>query len=113
LKSENLPYTAKNLEYAFQELTESGLLEVKADAVQGQDNGNEPGIPVKAHVRTKPLSTGTRNSTVASRRTQEEVSEKGVVEVDVAKILAEPDLDKARQQMMIAMARQRKTQSSQ
>lgn len=111
LKSEELPYTAKNLEYAFQELTESGLLEVKTEDVQGQDGDNR-GIRVKEHVRTKPQSTGTRNSQVASRRAPEEVNPEGVVDVDVRKIMAEPDIEKAQQMMTALMRKRAKTAAS-
>ena len=59
LVDEKLPHTAKNLEYAFQELTESGLLDV---AVPDEEAAVTPGerIAVQPHTRKKPMSTGLR-----------------------------------------------------
>lgn len=59
LVDEKLPHTAKNLEYAFQELTESGLLDVASpDEAQKQNER----IAVQPHTRRKPLSTGISNN---------------------------------------------------
>lgn len=112
LKSENLPYNNANLDYAFQELTESGLLEVKPDATTVIQTGDETQrIAVKPHTRTKPLSTGLRND-ISSSRTSAELSTPEVeAEADVKKIFAEPDLDKARTLMLAAMAKAKKSSS--
>lgn len=111
LKSESLPYTARNLEYAFQELSASGLLETKPNATdettQGEDGSQR--IVVNQHTRTKPMSTGTRSSKVASQRTEENPNTE--VESNVQQILAEPDLEKSRQKMLALMAKQRKAAS--
>lgn len=111
LKSESLAYTAKNLEYAFQELTESGLLEVKSDAVEENAQGeeSESRIVVPKHTRSKPMSTGARSGQVASKRVEE--NSDAVVESSVQKILANPDVESARQQMQALMAKQRKAAS--
>jgi len=108
LRSENLPYTNANLDYALQELTESGLLEVRTNDTQSTTTGDDGSqrIAVKPHTRTKPLSTGIRNTVVSSQRKAEEITtESSQVEADVKKIFAEPDLDKARTLMLAAMAR--------
>lgn len=101
LKSENLPYTKANLEYAFQELTDSGLLEVKPDAASESKAGDSERISQEAKPRSKQMSTGVRTASVTSRRAPEAKQE---LESDVQKILAEPDLDKARQLMLKRMA---------
>lgn len=113
LRSENLPYTAKNLEYAFQQLNESGLLEAKSLNDQGELNADgTKKVIVREHVRTKPQSTGVRSTHIASQRGEEEIEPNAVVDADVTKALNESDLDKARQLMLQAMSKQRKKASS-
>lgn len=108
IRSENLRYTAKNLEYAFQQLNESGLLETKALNDQGELNADgTKKVIVKEHVRTKPQSTGVRSDHIASQRKSDEIDSNAVVDADVTKALNETDLDKARQLMLQAMSKQR------
>jgi DNA-nicking Smr family endonuclease len=73
LIDEKLPHTAKNLEYAFQELTESGLLDVAVPEEAATKDGQR--IAVQTHTRKKPMSTGLRAKDGAVNKTTETVPE--------------------------------------
>lgn len=107
LQEEQLPYTAANLEFAFQELSESGLLDMpdleeKDDQTDDKD-GQEERIVVPTHTRRKPLSTGVRNSDGNRRQAAEAVDQKtGLTEAEVEEIYKLP-LDEARAKIMSKM----------
>jgi hypothetical protein len=89
LTDEKLAHTAENLEYAFQELTESELLEVAAPTDK---------VTVKPHQRNKPMSTGIQSKQVSGRQSEELKPAGAVSESDVEEIMRLP-LEEARQKM--------------
>lgn len=107
LQDEQLPYTAANLEYAFQELSESGLLDMpdseKKDQTDDKDGQDEQRIAVSQHTRRKPLSTGVRNQDGNGRQKQESVDEKtGLTEAEVEEIYKLP-IEEARAKVLAKM----------
>lgn len=107
LVKEKLGLTKTNLEYAFQELTAGGLLDMPTPKQQEQTDetqvdGNDSRIAVKPHTRQKPSSTGIKNSQGANRASSL-VNEKSEYEKAVEVIKNEPDLDKARMAMLKLM----------
>jgi hypothetical protein len=64
LADEKLTHNLANLEYAYQELTESGLLDVAAVT---EDLTTSDSVKVKPHIRQKPMSTGLKNSQASGR----------------------------------------------
>ena len=90
LADEKLPHTHKNLEYAFQELTESGLLEVAA--------ADPNKVSVTPHQRRKPMSTGIRQSSSSRPTDSNEVNASAIKESDVEEIYKLP-LEEARVKM--------------
>lgn len=100
LADEKLQHTHKNLEYAFQELTEGGLLEV---------NSADPNkVTVPSHQRRKPMSTGIRQSSSSRPTDANEVNPSAIKESDVEEIYKLP-LEEARVKMQALM---RKAQAS-
>lgn len=98
IQEENLPYTTKNIEYAFQELNEGGLLEsptLPADA-------NESRIEVQAHTRRKTGSTGLSSHTNSGRPPEPEKETDGITESEVEQIYALP-IEQARALMLKKM----------
>jgi hypothetical protein len=103
LADEKLPHTHKNLEYAFQELTENGLLEV---------NVADPSkVAVQPHQRRKPMSTGIRQSSSSRPSDANEVNASAIKESDVEEIYKLP-LEEARVKMQ-ALMRKAKASSGQ
>lgn len=108
LQDEKLPYTAANLEYAFQELSEGGLLDMpSSDSNNQQPNdgkgAQEQRIAVPAHTRRKPMSTGLRSGDSSARQTTEtETNKAGMTESEVEEIYRLP-LDQARTKMLAKM----------
>ena len=102
LQEEDLPYTAANLEYAFQELSEGGLLEMPSSKQETDKDGNR--IDVRQHSRRKPLSTGIRSTDGSSRSDAEREPEaKGALtETEVTQLYKMP-LEDARAFMMQKM----------
>jgi hypothetical protein len=103
LADEKLSHTHKNLEYAFQELTESGLLDV---AVADPNK-----VTVQPHQRRKPMSTGIRQSSSSRPADSNEVNAGAIKESDVEEIYKLP-LEEARVKMQ-ALMRKAKASSGQ
>lgn len=108
LQDEKLPYTAANLEYAFQELSESGLLDMPEleknennDSKNGTENHGER-IVVQQHTRRKSLSTGLRTQDGGVRPKVEKTTESGLTEAEVEEIYRLP-LDQARAKILAKM----------
>jgi hypothetical protein len=102
LTDEKLSHTAANLEYAFQELTESGLLDVKAEPV-----GADGKVSVQPHQRRKPMSTSIQAKQSSARPVDEAIESKGAVsESDVEEIYKLP-IEEARVKMNKLMAKAR------
>lgn len=100
IKSENLPYTTKNIEYAFQELSEGGLLDAPVQTVVEGDGKSR--IAVAAHTR-KPAVTGLTTRTNTSRAPEPESKDAaGLTEAEVEQIYAMP-IEKAREVMLKKM----------
>jgi hypothetical protein len=100
IKSENLPYTSKNIEYAFQELSEGGLLDAPVQTVTEKDG--KPRIEVAAHTR-KPAVTGLTSRTNSARQPEPESKDAaGLTEAEVDQIYALP-IEKAREVMLKKM----------
>lgn len=94
LADEKLTHTHKNLEYAFQELTENGLLEV---------NVADPNkVAVQPHQRRKPMSTGIRQSSSSRPTDGNEVNASAIKESEVEEIYKLP-LEEARVKMQRLM----------
>jgi hypothetical protein len=100
LADEKLPHTARNLEYAFQELTESGLLEAKVEEAADPNK-----VAVQPHQRRKPMSTGIRQSQSSARPADaNEVNAGAIKESEVEEIYKLP-LEEARVKMQALMRR--------
>lgn len=108
LREEKLSYTAKNLEYAFQELTDSGLLEVAAEVKKvkdGESKTEEERIVVPEHTRRKPMNTGLSSKQSSSREVVPAAKvTKGISESEVEDLYNLPT-EQAREKMLKYMAR--------
>lgn len=105
LQKEELPYTAVNLEYAFQELSESGLLdETPSNATTNDDKVDAKGqrIVVPEHTRRKPMSTGIRNG--ASTKPAVEDAKPGAMSESEVEQLYKMPIEEARVLMLKKMA---------
>lgn len=107
LTDESLPHTAANLEYAFQELSESGLLDEAAPTTEKTDDAKVDSqgqrIAVQPHTRRKPMSTGLRNDNSSARQMTEEVSPSAMSESEVEQLYKLP-IEEARALMLRKMA---------
>jgi hypothetical protein len=89
LTKESLPYTAANLEYAFQELSEGGLLDMPSSSntsSEGEKPNEEERIVVPEHTRRKPMSTGLTSKQASSRQQQEQPTASGLTESEVEQL---------------------------
>ena len=89
LQDENLPYTAANLEYAFQELSEGGLLDMPSSSStssEGEKPNEEERIVVPEHTRRKPMSTGLTQKQGSSRPQAETPTASGLTESEVEQL---------------------------
>lgn len=108
LQDEGLPYTAANLEYAFQELSESGLLDMPESESSNNDDQKDVNksqgerIAVQQHTRRRPLSTGLRNSDGNNRQESEKPAKNGLSEAEVEEIYRLP-LEEARKKVLAKM----------
>jgi hypothetical protein len=106
LLKENLSLTKKNLEYAFQELTSGGLLDMPASKETNQRDESQvvedQRIAVKPHTRQKPSSMGVSNKNGGSRTTPFS-DEKSQYEKAVEDIKNTTDIDQARMKMLKLM----------
>lgn len=98
IQEENLPYTARNIEYAFQELSEGGLLDAPSPTTETE----EQRIAVAAHTRRKTGSTGLSSRTNTTRQPEPEKETDGLTESEVDQIYALP-LEEARKVMLKKM----------
>jgi hypothetical protein len=104
LADEKLTKTAANLEYAFQELTEGGVLDVAAP--------DPSKVAVKPHTRTKPMSTGLRQSNASARPVDPAIEAKSAVsESEVEEIYKLP-VEEARIKMQKLMQRAKASSGS-
>lgn len=109
LKAEGLQLSQDNLEYAFEELTESGLLEVTPapkvvnDSTDpDEDQSDDERIVVPEHTRTKPKKLNTGLSAKNSPRIEAVESETDKREAEVAELYA-MDPSKAREKILAMM----------
>jgi len=89
LQKESLPYTAANLEYAFQELSEGGLLDMPSSgstSSEGEKPNEEERIVVPEHTRRKPMSTGLTSKQASSRQQVEQPTQSGLTESEVEQL---------------------------
>lgn len=100
LTDEKLPYTAANLEYAFQELKEGGLLDLSSEANPAGDGK----VKVQPHERRKPMSTGLRNSQSSARTAPTDEKPGAITESEVEQLYKLPQ-DEARVFMQKIMRR--------
>jgi hypothetical protein len=110
LHEEQLDYTAKNLEYAFQELSESGLLEAKPEVKtvkDGESTTKDDRIVIPEHSRRKPMNTGLSSKQSSSREVVASAKEtRSISESEVEELYNLPT-EQAREKMQKYMARAR------
>lgn len=107
LQDEQLPYTAANLEYAFQELSEGGLLDMPSSDntdSEGESTESEPRIVVPQHTRRKPMSTGLTQKQGAARPQAAPTTQSGLTESEVEELYRLPE-EQARTKMLAHMRR--------
>lgn len=108
LQKESLPYTAANLEYAFQELSEGGLLDMPSSSStssEGESTEQEERIVVPEHTRRKPMSTGlTQKQSSGTRAAVEQPTQSGLSESEVEELYRLPQ-EQARVKMLAHMRR--------
>lgn len=108
LQDEQLPYTAANLEYAFQELSEGGLLDMPSsdatNSADGEISGQEKRIVVPEHTRRKPMSTGLTQKQGAARPQAAPTTQSGLTESEVEELYRLPE-EQARTKMLAHMRR--------
>lgn len=108
LSDEGLAYTAPNLEYAFQELSEGGLLDMPSSDAQdseGESTESDQRIVVPQHTRRKPMSTGlTQKQSSGVRAVVEKTTASGITESEVEEIYNLP-MEQARKKMLAHMRR--------
>jgi hypothetical protein len=105
LADEKLQHTAANLEYAFQELTEGGLLDVAAEPEDATGK-----VKVASHVRQKPMSLGLQNKNASARSVDPAIESKTISESEVEQIYKLP-AEEARVLMNKLMAKAKAAQA--
>ena len=108
LQKEALPYTAANLEYAFQELSEGGLLDMPSSSTtdsEGESTESGKRIVVPEHTRRKPMSTGlTQKQSSGTRKEVAPPTQSGLTESEVEELYRLPE-EQARTKMLAHMRR--------
>ena len=106
LQDNNLGHSKANLDYAFQELSEGGLLDAHNSVTPQQENNGQTRIEVKPHTRSKPQQSGISNglSSATNPSDREVPNQTNISQAEVEEIYKLP-VEEARVKMAALMAR--------